>query len=70
MSDESIARVLALLIVGLFFVGQVFAYINPRRPVPAELYPLVTMAVGYLLGHRLLRDAEIDKPKPQRRRKK
>lgn len=55
MGDESLARAIALLVVALFGAAQVIGYLNPHRPVPAELYPLTTMAVGYLLGHKFFK---------------
>lgn len=55
MGDDTIARAIALLVVALFMVAQVISYVNVTRPVPAELYPLTTMAVGYLLGHKFFK---------------
>lgn len=55
VADERVGRAVALLIVGLFLAAQVISYLDRARPVPAEIYPLTTLAVGYLLGHRFLR---------------
>lgn len=52
--DDLLARAVALLIVGLFVVAQAISYFDADHPVPAEMYPLVTVAVGYLLGLRLM----------------
>jgi hypothetical protein len=61
VGDEALARAIALLVVGLFLVAQVVSYLNTKRPVPAELYPLTTMAVGYLLGHKFFKGSEGEK---------
>lgn len=58
MGDDALARAVALVMVGLFIAAQIVSYIDRKHPVPAEIYPLTTMAVGYLLGHKFLRDKD------------
>lgn len=48
----------ALFVLGLFFVEIVLSIVDPRRPVPAEMYPLATLAFGYLSGYRLVKGKE------------
>jgi len=55
VGDEALARAVALAMVGMFLAYHALSFVNPNRPVPAELYPPVSLALGYLLGHRFLR---------------
>jgi hypothetical protein len=54
VSDDALGRIVAAMVVVVFLVAQGIAFTNPTRPVPSELYPLTTLAVGYLLGWRLI----------------
>ncbi len=55
MGDDWLPRAVALFVLAIFGVAAVISFIDPRRPIPPELYPLATVAAGYLLGYRVMK---------------
>lgn len=70
MADDTLGRIVALFVVAVFIAALVVSYVNPKHPVPPELYPITTLAVGYLLGHRIVTQDDKDKGGKARRRGK
>lgn len=60
MTDERVARGVALGIVAVFFVAEIISYVDPARSVPEPLYGLVVLAAGYLFGWKVMRDGRDD----------
>ena len=59
MDEGRIRRVLALvvavLVLALFGVFAVRAYGDSNQPIPSEMFPLATLAAGYLFGFGVIR---------------
>lgn len=58
MSDERLARWVALGILIVFGAFAVIALLDSKRPIPDPLYPLAIAGAGYIFGWRLLRKGD------------
>ena len=62
MTDEQLARWVALALLAVFLIFAAIAYLDPSRPIPDPLYPVALAAAGYLFGWRVHRGGKDDPP--------